>query len=48
MLHLENFFEKYFALLLTTPIFEKNIKNRMTVAVFGAILNSVSKMSIPR
>lgn len=31
MLHLENFFEKSFALLLTTPsFFVKNIKNTIT------------------
>lgn len=27
MLHLENFFEKSFALLLTTPIFSKEVKS---------------------
>ena len=30
MLHLENFFEKSFALLLTTPNFEKNLKICLT------------------
>lgn len=46
MLHLENFFEKSFALLLTTPRLLKIIKNRMTAAAFGAILNTVSRVSI--
>lgn len=43
MLHLENFFEKSFALLLTTPKLTKRMKNRMTTVVFSAILNPVSK-----
>lgn len=43
MLHLENFFEKSFALLLTTPIIQKNGRNRMTVARLRAILRLVSK-----
>lgn len=37
MLHLENFFEKSFALLLTTPIFEQKT---------SAILTECAKSSI--
>ena len=29
MLHLENFFEKYFALLLTTPIIEQSVTKKL-------------------
>ena len=33
MLHLENFFEKSFALLLTTPIFEKSFALLLTTPI---------------
>lgn len=43
MLHLENFFEKSFALLLTTPNTEFFSKKEMTEAGFHAILELVSE-----
>lgn len=43
MLHLENFFEKSFALLLTTLNIEFSSKKEMTEIEFHAILRSVSK-----
>lgn len=44
MLHLENFFEKSFALLLTTPIASFFVKKRMTIATFADILVIMSKI----
>ena len=42
MLHLENFFEKSFALLLTTPSKRKNIKKLLTNRGLHDILNEQS------
>lgn len=42
MLHLENFFEKSFALLLTTPKKIKNIKKNLTKREFLNIMRMMS------
>ena len=42
MLHLENFFEKSFALLLTTPIFKIILKKCLTNASDCDILDELS------
>lgn len=47
MLHLENFFEKSFALLLTTPKNEKIKKKQLTRRMKGAIIaKSLVRQSI--
>ena len=43
MLHLENFFEKSFALLLTTPINEKYLKKYLTNRKRQDIMKSQTK-----
>ena len=42
MLHLENFFEKSFALLLTTPNFEKKEKKWLTIGERSGIIFNVA------
>ena len=44
MLHLENFFEKSFALLLTTPKKLKKIKKWLTTALQCDIIISVARL----
>lgn len=43
MLHLENFFEKSFALLLTTPKAAKKRKNLLTNSLKGGIIVNVAE-----
>ena len=45
MLHLENFFEKSFALLLTTPNFEKTGKKWLTIGERSGIIFNVAANS---
>lgn len=45
MLHLENFFEKSFALLLTTPILKKTGKKWLTIGERSGIIFNVAANS---
>ena len=45
MLHLENFFEKSFALLLTTP---NELRNTQIILTFLKIRDMISKCAIPK
>ena len=45
MLHLENFFEKSFALLLTTPKNVKNRKKQLTFCLLYTIIQHVERQT---